>query len=127
MALANDKVVRVMAWRDFYAAGSKLLVYVRVSNNRNLPTYQRQDQVLTHNVAVTVIFRMDSNRKVAQHRLRSGRGDGNKLVAILHRILDMPYVAMHILVFNLRIGDRRSTGRTPVDDSIASINQPFLI
>ena len=44
-----------------------------------------------------------------------------------HRIANLVQLALHLFVLDLKIGDRRLAARTPVDDVLAAIDQPFFI
>ena len=61
MALSNLKVIWIMGRCDLNTAGTKLLVYILICNNRDLAVGLRQFQHLSNNVLVTVIIRINSN------------------------------------------------------------------
>ena len=90
---------------------------------------------------------MHSDGAVTQHGLRTRGGDGDvvarfplggiarfvvryrKLIslAVLNRIFEVPEVAVHFLVLDFEIGDRRFEVRVPVHEALVFVDQAFLV
>ena len=73
---------------------------------------------------------MHGHGRVAQHRLRSRRGDADKLglarLRVDHRIAQVPEVARIGFVKHFVVADGRLQIRVPVDQPLAAIDQPLL-
>ena len=127
MAQAHFEVVRIMRRRDLHRARSKLLIHIVIGNHRNLPAYQGQYEHLAHAVLIPRILRIHSHGRIAQERLRTRRGDLHVSAAVFIGVSDMPEESILLLVLHLRIGDRRLTLGTPVDDLGTLIDPSLLI
>ena len=103
VALAHFKVIRVVSRRNLHSSGSELLIYIVVRYNRNLPAYQRQDNIFPDNILVSLIIRMHRNRRISQHSFRTGRSDLQEPVCSDNRILDVPEMSFLFLMFHLCI------------------------
>ena len=70
------------------------------------------------------------NGRVAQQRLGPRRGHGHiarlPCLRIDHRIADVPEVALHLLVENLIVADRRLQEGVPVDQPLSAADEPLL-
>src|SRR5690606_9255724 len=104
-------VIEVMTGGDLDAAGTKLTVYLRDSNERGVAVLLRQCHNLADKRLVTLIFRMDSNRTVTGHGLRAGGGysqivapDG-RCGAVSEGVAQVPELAFFIIVLHRKIGD----------------------
>ena len=65
-------------------------------------------------VPVAVVLGMDRDAGVAQHRLRPGGGDRDELaVAAFDRIVQVPEMAVDLLLLHLEVGDRGLQLRSP--------------
>ena len=60
------KVIRVMGRRNLYASGSKLFIYVRIRNYRNLAVCERQFQHLANQIRISFIIRIHSHSGIAK-------------------------------------------------------------
>ena len=128
MALAHLKVVGIMGRGDFHASGSKFLVHIRVSDNRNFPVCQRQLKHLAHDVLIALVLRVHRHSGVSQHGLRPGGGYLYETARLSHyRVIDVPEEAVLLHMLHLCIRDRGLAYRTPVDDSGPFIDVAFLI
>src|SRR5690606_13622921 len=76
VALAHGVVVGVVRGRDLHHAGAEGAVDVVVGDHRDLAVAQRQPNVLAHQVAVALVFRVHHHGDVAQHGFRPGGGHG---------------------------------------------------
>ena len=128
MAFSNLKVVRVMCRCDLYAAGSEFLVNIGIRNDRDLTVYDRKQQLLSDDVFVTLIIRVYRNRRITEHRLRSGRRDLHKSAFLADdRIVDMPEKSILLLMFYFRVRNGCLADRTPVDDTGSLVDVSFFV
>ena len=127
MTLSYLEIVGVMCRGNLYYAGTKLLIYISVCDNRNLTTYQRQDHGLTYDIFIPLVIRVYCQGAVAKQGFRSGGSDLYKLVTALNRIIDMPEMACLLLVLYLCVRDRGLANRTPVDDTGSLIDIALLM
>ena len=70
--LPQHVVVHVMRRRHFEATGTETYLYVAVFDDRNHTTDTRYDHFLTLQPCIRRIFRVDTNRYIAEYRLRTG-------------------------------------------------------
>ena len=129
-ALPDLEVVRVMRRRDLDRAGTLLRIRIGVRDDRNFLTDQRQDDFLADNRLVAFVIRMHRDRFIGEHGLRSGGRDDDavKISGRLYgRIFEVPILAVLILVFDLRVRKRCAALRTPVDQTVATVDQTLLI
>ena len=120
-------VVRVVAGRHLDAAGAEIELDVIVGHDGQLAAHERQDRRLADEVLVALVRRVDRNAGVAEHGLRTGGGNGEIVIAVLERIADIPERAGHVLVFDLRIRQRRAAVRAPVNDTVALVDQALFV
>ena len=98
VTLTHCIVIRIMRGCDFDHAGAESLVHIIIGNHRDCAVTQRQMHLLTDQVFVAIVFRVDHDGHVTQHGFRSRRGDHqslgslaiNQLWAVHKRITDMP-------------------------------------
>ena len=127
VAQARLEVIGIVRRCHFHRAGAELRIRQLVGDDRNLPLHQRQQNLLPVQMLVAFVLLVDRDRSIAQHRLRTGGGHGDELVRANHGIANLVQLALHLLVLDLKIGNRRLAARTPVDDVLAAINQSFFI
>ena len=127
MTLSYLEIVGVMCRGNLYYAGTKLLIYISVCDNRNFTTYQRQDHGLTYDIFIPLVIRVYCQGAVAKQGFRSGGSDLYELVTALNRIIDMPEMACLLLVLYLCVRDRGLADRTPVDDTGSLIDIALLM
>ncbi|MNZ98344.1 hypothetical protein D3C78_1176240 [compost metagenome] len=87
VTLAYLEVIRIMRRRNFHCTGTKFLIYIFVSNNRNLASDYRQNDHLPDQMLISLILRMNSDCRIPQHRLGTSRSNRNEAGAVLKRIL----------------------------------------
>ena len=80
-------------------------------------------------MAVAVVVGMDGDSGVAEHRLRTGGGDADDLVAPLQvdRVGDGPQGARFVPVDDLEIGERGLAARAPGDEPLAAVDEPLVV
>ena len=127
MAQTNLKVVRVVRRRNFYRAGTELFVDIFVRYNRDFAPNERENQRFANKVRVAFIVRMYRNGRIAQQRFRTCRRNRKILVRVLYKILNVPEVTRMFFILNLRVGQRRRTVGTPVDNTVTLIDEPLVV
>ena len=78
MPLADFEVVEVVARRDLDRARALLGIGMLVGDDRDQPVRERQAYALADQLLVTRVIGMHGDRRVAQHRLRPRRRDGDE-------------------------------------------------
>ena len=75
------------------------------------------------------IFRMHRNAAIAQHGFRPGRGDDDFFArrTIDDRIFDVPEMALHFLVDDFDVGNRRQQLGIPIHQPLVLVNQAVPI
>ena len=116
-----------MSRRNLNATCSKILIYIGIRNNRNLPVRQWKLEHLAHDILISFILRVDCHSGIAKQCLRTCRSYLNEAVLALDRIPYMPEEARLILILNLRIRECGKASRTPVYYSVAAIDESFII
>ncbi len=127
VAQAGLKVVGIVRGSDLHRAGAELRLREFVGDDGNLALHQRDENVLPVEMRVALIFRVHSDRGVAQHRFGTGGRYGDELVRADNRIANLPQFPGDVLVLHFEIGDRGFVPRAPVHDVMSAINQAFLI
>ncbi|CDN46068.1 Uncharacterized protein BN871_KJ_00010 [Paenibacillus sp. P22] len=127
VALADLEVVRIMGRRDLDRSGAEVLLDIIVCDDRNLASGNRKHEHFSDESGVALILRMHRYSRVAEHRLGTGRRDGDVAGSVRKRIFQVVQVSVHFLVLDLDVGQGRARCRIPVDDLGAAIDQPFLV
>ena len=133
MTLSDFEIVRVMGRRDLHNTCSEFHIHILILNHRNRLVYDGKPYLPSFQISISFVIRIDRYRRIAQHGLRTGGGEFQKLcpagpaILIHKRILDMPEVACLLLIHDFRIGDGGITYRTPVNNPAAFINPSFLV
>ena len=133
VAFAHGVVVEVMGRGDLNAAAAFFRIGVGVGNDGNAAAYQRQVDELAYQVLVTLIVRVHRHGSVTQHGFWAGGGHHQIVVAILRflavgqRVTQVPEKALFFLVLHFQIGDRGMKLRIPVDQTLAAIDQAFVV
>src|SRR5262249_100196 len=76
---------------------------------------------------VTLILRMNGHRRVAQHGLGSSRCDSHTPISVLERITEEIEFAFLRFAQNLQVRKYGLIIRAPVNDAVATINQPVFV
>ena len=122
VALADLEIVEVMARRDLERAGAELPVDIPVGDQRHDPAGDRQANFFAEQVLVARVFGMNRHRGVAEHGLRSGGGDDQRLARVVRqRITNMPEMAVGLFVNHLDIRQRGLAARAPIDQPLRTI------
>ena len=71
---------------------------------------------------------MDGYRGVPKHSFWTGRCYNKRGVGIINqRIANMIQLSVNLLMFDFDVGEGSQASRAPVDQSLTSVNQAFLI
>ena len=132
VALADLEVDRVVAGRDLERAGAELPLDRLVADDRQLAFDDRELRFVADEGAVAFVLGVDGDAGVGDDRLRPGGGDRDRLAGRLalvveERVADVPEVAFLLAMHHLQVGEGGLAARAPVDDPLASIDQPLLI
>ncbi len=127
MAQAHFKVIGVMGRGNLHDAGSEFLFNIGICHNGNLSVHQRQYHRFADEMLIPFILGMDGHGRITQHGLGSGGCNLNILIAVFNRIANMPETAVLFLILNFGIRNGGSAAGTPVDDSLAPVDEPLFI
>src|SRR5215203_4856913 len=101
------EVVGVMRRGDLEDTRTELGIYVLVGEDLYLSLDERHHYPAPDEIFVPLILRVDDERHVAEHRLRTGRED--------------------VCVIDLQVTDRRTVVGAPVGDTVAAVDQTFVV
>ena len=79
VSLSYLKVIRIMCRSNLYNTGTKLHINIRILYDRNLTIHQWKHQLLTFQVRISLIIRMNGYRCITKHCLWSRRSKGQIL------------------------------------------------
>ncbi len=112
----------------------KLGIYVLVGEDLYLPLDERHLDPATDEVLVPLVLRVDDERYVAEHRLRTRGEDlgvvfsvGTGAFAVDEGVADAVELALHVLVVDFEVRDGRAVVRAPVGDAVAAVDQTFVV
>ena len=92
-------VVGVMGRGDLHRAGTEFRINIVIGDNGNYPVHDRQQDFFAYQLAVPLIFRIYSHRRIAGDGLRTGGGNGQVFPFMTDdRIFDIPQMARVVLV-----------------------------
>ena len=95
-----------------------------VGDDRDAPAGQRQLDLGADQVRVPLVVRVDGDGGVAQHRLRAGGGDHDRVVTVA--VADRDELAVVVVVVDLDVRQRRLAARAPVDDPLGAVDQALV-
>ncbi len=124
MALTDLKVIGIVGRRHFDRPAAESGINIVVGNDGDLPIEQRQNNFAPHQTPVSLIFGVDGDPAVAEHRLRPRRRHNDITAAVSQRIADMGKGGIPLLMFHLNIGKGGMATGTPVDHVVALVDQP---
>jgi hypothetical protein len=127
VAAADLVVVEVVPWRDLHAAGAEGGIYVLICDDRHEPSRDRQAHLATDQRTVALVVGVYGDRGVAQHGLRSRGRDGEMTAAVGKRVAEVPELALLRLGQHLEVRKRRVQHGIPVDETLAAVDEPFLV
>ena len=95
VTLADLKIVEVVRRRNFHCSRSFFGIGIFVGNDRYRTADDWQDQILPDQIGVAVVFRMNGDGGIPQHRLWPGGGDGDETAVVsLDGIFEIPEVSV---------------------------------
>src|SRR5215203_359499 len=128
------EVVGVMRRGDLEDTRTELGIYVLVGEDLYLSLDERHHDPAPDEVPVPCVLRVDDERHVAEHRFRTGGEDlgvffsvGTRTSAIHEGVANAVEPALHVLVVDLEVRDSRAVVRAPVGDTVAAVDQTFLV
>src|SRR5690606_9427495 len=114
---ANLKVVEIMRRGDLHRTRALFGIGVSIGDDRDAPPNDGQDGELADQILITLIVRVHRNAGIAEHRLGPRRCDGDKASLLaLDRIAEVPHMALHLALLDLKVGDGGMEFRIPVDE-----------
>jgi hypothetical protein len=125
---AELRIVEIVRGSDLERATAKLTVHVLVSDDRNDAAYEREHGRLATQVRVAFVLGMHGHCRVAEERLRPGRGNhelGGSAVRVHYRlaalfddlVAQVPEVALAIGRDDFEVRECRLAAAAPVDDA----------
>jgi len=132
-ALADLKVVEIMARRDLHTARTQRRIGVFIGDDRDAPSGDRQDDMLANHAGIAFVRRVHRHRHIGQHRFGPGGGDDQVIRAvsrahtIRQRITEPPEMPLNFAGFDLQIADRGFQLRIPVHQPFIAVDQPVII
>ncbi len=132
VALAQSKIVGVVRRGHLDGAGAEVAADPFIENDGNLTGDERQAEFFPAQMKVALVFRMNGYGYVAEHGLGAGGRNGQKLARILsvcgeHRIINLPQMALVLVVNHFEVADGGLAPGTPVDDVCAAIDEALLV
>ena len=128
MALAHLEIVEVMGRRDLDRAAAGGGIGVLVGDHRNQAIHQRQANLSADQGAIPLIVRMNGDGGIAQHGFRPGGGDHDETPRLaLHRVSEMPEVALDLALIDLEIRNGRVQLRVPIHQPLVAIDQSLAM
>ena len=121
------KVVGVMGGRNFHNARTLCHICMFIANNGDFFIEQGQDYMTAVQMLVSFVLCVNGNRRIAQHGFGTGCGKFKLFSRFLNGVKEMPEIALFFIIFNLCVGYRGVTARTPVHHTVAPVNQVFFI
>jgi hypothetical protein len=102
-------------------------VHVRVGDDDHAPLREEgMRELLADDRRVALVVWMHGDGHVAEHRLGARRGHDDLARAVLQRVGEAPELAVLLLVVDLLVGEGGEELRVPVDEALASIDEPLL-
>ena len=117
-----------MRGRDLDGARSEIESNVIVGNYRYALIDYRKNEIFSDKRFVAFIFRVDRYRRIAEHRFRSRRRDGQVFAfLVLYGIFQIPKIRRLFRILHFGIGKRGLARRAPVNNFGALIYQTFIV
>ena len=148
--LGDLVVVEIMRASNFHRTRAEILVRIFIRDDRDqaaqLFRANRNFAELTDDRGIAFVRWMHRNCAITQHRFRTRSGNGdivarfaqrlNTVFVFLdiligrttrERVLEVPHVASHFDILDLKIGNRCFKMRIPVHQTLAAIDETFVI
>ena len=120
-------VVGIVRRGDLYDAGPEIHLHVVIRDHGDLPADYGQYDGFANGIPISLVIRINCDGGIAQQRLRPRRGELKVSASVAERISEMPEESILLLELDFRVGYGCTAVRTPVDDPLSPVDQPFLI
>ena len=128
MTAADVEVVEIMRRRDFDGSRTFFGVRIAIGNNRDMAADEWKNDMPADKPAVALVIGMHRNGGVAEHGLRTRRGNGDAAGGIVgQRIVEVPELALGLNLLHLEIGNRGKQLRVPIDETLVLVDQAFPV
>ena len=133
VAAADFVVVRIVEGRHLDQPGAELGVDVLVGDQPEPPAEEGQPGRASGEVAVALVFRVEGDGSIPEHRLRPRRGHDQRLLGRgafrerLQGVGEVVEAALDLAVLHLEVGNRRPQHRRPVDHVLAAVDQALFV
>src|SRR2546426_2112 len=121
------KIIGIVRRRDLHRARPELRLREVIGNDRNLAVHQRQQNFFPMQMPVALVFFVYCDSRITQHRFRASGCDRDELIRPNHRVTNLIQLSSNLFMLHFQIRNRRLAARTPVDDILPAIDQPFFI
>ncbi len=123
------EVVGIVRRRHLHRAGAELRVGEDViGDDRDLAIHQRQHDHLAVQMPVALVAGVHRDGGITQHGLRTRSRDDDVFAGQSHNgVANLVELALRLLVHHFQVRHRGDAARTPIDDVLAAIDQPFFI
>ncbi len=101
-------------------------IYIIVFDNRNHTVYQRNDHLLTPQVLVLRVVRIDTHGSIAHDRFRTGGCHYGVTILAFDFITEVKQFAMFFLINYFFIGKSGQGLRVPVHHTYTTVDQSFF-
>ena len=127
VAFTHIKIIGVMSRSNFYTTCSKFHIHIIVCKNGNFSIYNGEENRLSNQICVAIIFRIYRNTGISQHGFRAGGSHYQMTTAITEWIAEMPEVTHSVFVNNLFFRQGCLSLWIPVDNAFTAVNQAVII
>jgi len=100
---SNFKVVRVVSRGNFHSACSKFFIHIFIRYHRNFPVHKRQYQLLSNQMRIPFILRIDRHSGISKQSLRTRGRNYQRLVAVFDHVFDIPKITVFFLIFHFSV------------------------
>jgi hypothetical protein len=127
MPKSNLKVIRIMGRSDLDSSCPEFRVCPFISDNRYLPVHDREDDMPAHDVLISRVTRVYSNRSITQHCLRACRRNLYMTLSVGEGIINIVKSPFCLFMFDFKVGQRRVAPRAPIHNVGSFVYEPLLI
>ena len=127
VTLAHFKVVGVVGGCDLDHAGALGHIGMLVQDDGYFLIQQRQNHMAAVQMGISRIFRVDSDRRIAQHGFRTGGGQLQHFPRFLHRIQQVPEISFLFRIFDFGIRQGGVAAGAPVNQAVSAVDQLLFI
>src|SRR5262249_12058884 len=100
-SFSDFEIIEIVPRRNLQRSSTKSPIHIRIGNDWNNSSGDRQTNILADPIPIAFVFRMNRDRGVAEHRLRaSGRDDEVLSGIISQRVADVPEFSVCVYVYD---------------------------